>query len=116
MNHRGIRGEKLEICEKDGSNDWVRYVIFLSPTSKKISKELVRQHVSHLKELDGEGKLIFCGPFLDQNGGIVIVRASSPDEARAIAERDPFVKSGVEKYNIRAVEVSCAQNNHLGMG
>lgn len=97
-------------------NDWIRYVILLSHTGKKITEELIRSHVAHLKELDKKGKLILCGPFLNYKGGMVIIKATSYDEAKEIAESDPFVKKGVESYELRTLELSCKENKHLGMG
>lgn len=110
---------KISKVEKDTQNkkkddEWTRYVILLSHTGRKITSELIKSHVEHLKELNKKGQLVLCGPFIDYKGGMVIVKASSYDEAKEIAETDPFVKEGVEKYEIRSLEISCEENNHLG--
>ena len=81
-----------------------------------MTEALVRKHVAHLKELDRQGRLVLCGPFQDHKGGMVIIKAASLDEARKTAEADPFVQEGVETYDIRIWELSCAANNHMGMG
>lgn len=47
---------------------------------------------------------------------MAIIRADSLEAARMIAESDPFVKSGVESYELRTLHLSCKENNHLGMG
>ena len=91
-------------------------MILLSHTKKPFTEELVRAHVAHLKQLDQKGQLVLCGPFQEGKGGMVIVRVESLEQAKAIAEADPFVSSGVETYEIRTLEVSCEENNHLGMG
>lgn len=57
-----------------------------------------------------------AGPFPDHRGGMVVLRAASEEEARAIAEADPFVSSGAETYELRKIELSCRDNKHLGMG
>lgn len=80
------------------------------------SQDLVRAHVAHLKRLEDGGRLEICGPFSDHDGGMVVLRAVTAEEARAIAEADPFVVSGVESFEIRRLEVSCRANNHMGMG
>ena len=45
-------------------------------------------HVDYLNKLNAEGKLAMAGPFLDAegqaNGSLVIVKAETADEARAI--------------------------------
>ena len=77
---------------------------------------LIRAHVAHLKRLEDRGKLELCGPFPDHDGGMVVLHGVSEEEARAIAEADPFVTSGAETYKLRKLEVSCHNNNHLGLG
>lgn len=99
------------------SREYIRYVILLSHVSgRSFTEELIRVHVAHLKKLDEEGKLVLCGPFSDYRGGMIIIRAQSFEEARTIAESDPFVKAGVENYEIRTLQVSCKENKHLGVG
>lgn len=92
------------------------YVILLDKKIEKFPEELVRAHVEHLKRLDKKGQFVLGGPFSDYNGGMVIIKADSFEEAKSIAEEDPFIKSGAESYHIRTVELSCEENNHMGMG
>jgi uncharacterized protein len=97
--------------------EFVRYVITLKKQPGAVlSAELVRAHVAHLQQLEAAGQLVLCGPFADGLGGMVIIRAESEAAARAIAEADPFVASGAESYELRTWELSCAANNHMGMG
>lgn len=54
----------------------------------------------HLKHLESLGdRLLFAGPFLDQdgnpNGSIVVIEAEDQAEAEALFGRDPFVAHGV---------------------
>ena len=72
--------------------------------------------MAHLKRLEDRGQLELCGPFPDHDGGMVVLRGVSEEEARAIAEADPFVASGAETFELRKLEVSCRDNKHLGMG
>ncbi|MEK4509272.1 YciI family protein [Paenibacillus sp. FSL K6-2524] len=95
----------------------LRYVILLSKVpGKEMTEELIRAHVQHLKQLDGQGKLELCGPFIGYRGGMVIIKADSFEEAKQIAEADPYVRAGVETYELRTWELSCEANNHMGMG
>jgi len=99
------------------SNAFVRYVIVLAVANPQLfGEKLVRAHVAHLKVLEEQGQLDLCGPFSDKKGGIVVLRGVSEEEARAIAEADPFVSSGAETYELRKLELSCRDNNHMGMG
>lgn len=95
---------------------FTRFVILLSHAEKPMTEAVIRAHVAHLKRLDAEGRLVLCGPFKDHKGGMVIVKAESYAAAKEIAEADPFVKEGVETYELRTWELSCEENNHLGMG
>lgn len=98
-------------------DDYKRYVILLSNTpGAKATRELTRSHVEFLKNLDREGRLVLCGPFLDYEGGMVIIKASSIEDARKIASADPFVSGGAKSFELRTLMQSCAENNHLGVG
>lgn len=94
---------------------YIRYVILINK-QKDYPLELIKRHVSHLKKLEKSNKLVLCGPFTDYQGGLVIVKTDSIDEAINIAESDPFISEGYSTYEIRTLELSNEENNHLGMG
>jgi uncharacterized protein YciI len=99
------------------SDHFIRHVILLTVARPQLFNEkLVRAHVAHLKRLEEQGRLELSGPFCDKKGGIVVLRGMSEAEARAIAEADPLVSSGAETFELRKIEVSCRENNHMGMG
>ena len=61
-------------------------------------------HLEHLRTL-GE-KLVFAGPFLDDDekpkGSLMVIEAPSQQAAEALARQDPFVAQGVfARYEIR---------------
>lgn len=96
---------------------FIRYVYILTMIpGMKLNEKIIRAHVRHLKDLEVKEKLVLCGPFTDYSGGMVIFRADSLEEARGIAESDPFVREGYETYELRTLELSCEENNHMGMG
>ena len=53
------------------------------------------------------GKLAFAGPMSDESGeemqgmGMMVYRAASFEEARALAENDPMHKAGARRYTLR---------------
>ncbi|MCF3640011.1 YciI family protein [Rhizobium sp. TRM95111] len=57
------------------------------------------EHVAHLTRLNEAGKLAFAGPFLGDDGkptgSLVVVKAETIEEARSIAESDPYAKAGL---------------------
>ncbi|CAN7645807.1 YciI-like protein [Rhizobium sp. LjRoot254] len=56
-------------------------------------------HIEFLDGLNSAGKLAFAGPFLDAdgkpNGSMVVVKAETIEEARALAAADPYAKAGL---------------------
>lgn len=98
-------------------SDFTYFVVLLEAVAGAATSEtLIRAHVAFLKKLDGEGKLVMCGPFTGYPGGMIILEASGMEEAQAIAAQDPFVQRGVRTAEVRAWELSCEENNHMGMG
>ncbi|MBY9079202.1 hypothetical protein KIH86_24580 [Paenibacillus sp. HN-1] len=87
--------------------------IYLMNNVKPINKELIKSHVEHLKELKNQGKLVFCGPFTDYPGGMVIFLAEDMEEAMNIAKSDPFIASGCKSFEIRTIEPANEENNYL---
>lgn len=66
------------------------------------------EHSKNLRELRAEGRLLVGGRFSDL--GLVLVRAASEAEARALVERDPSVKNGTfqaEVHPFRAFMPGC---------
>jgi uncharacterized protein len=51
--------------------------------------------MAHIREMGASGKLVAAGPFLDDGplAGIFVFDAT-PEEARALADRDPAVQAG----------------------
>jgi uncharacterized protein len=90
------------------------YVIFLTMNpGRSFTEELIQKHVAFLKELDDNGQLELCGPFTDYDGGMIVIRAASYEEAEEIAQSDPFVSSGTESYEIRTWKLANKTNHYL---
>ncbi|PST17300.1 hypothetical protein C7U60_19645 [Mesorhizobium plurifarium] len=56
-------------------------------------------HLAYLDDLNARGILKIAGPFLGGDGkptgSLVIVRADTIEEAKAVAEADPYAKAGL---------------------
>lgn len=61
----------------------------------------VGAHVGYMAEQLAAGRLVFGGPFLDDSGGMMVLRADSLDDARAIAEADPTVLDGLLRVTVK---------------
>lgn len=64
-------------------------------------------HLDYLNKLNAEGKLAIAGPFLDDEGkacgSLVIVKAETAQEAKALADADPYAEAGLfESVEIKA--------------
>jgi len=97
------------------NSKYIRYVILIN-RQKNYSVDVINKHVKHLKNLDKNDQLVLCGPFTDYDGGIVIIKTESIEEAKSIAESDPFITEGFSTYELRTLELSNNENHHLGIG
>ena len=84
------------------------YVILTEPVNGLEAVQAASDdHLAHQVALERSGQLFAAGPLLTDDGlgcrgeGMIIVRANSLEEARAIAERDPMHATGARTYRIR---------------
>jgi uncharacterized protein YciI len=64
------------------------------------------QHLEYMIDLEKKGVLFASGPLAEANGktrgdGLTILRATSAEAARRIAEADPFVVKGLRTFELR---------------
>ena len=76
---------------------------------------IAREHFAYLKNATKEGIVLLAGRSLDGEGpAIVIVEATSEEEARRFMEADPFVAGGLMRANLhpfRAALVRASQDS-----
>jgi uncharacterized protein YciI len=63
-------------------------------------------HRAHLARLSKDGRLVAAGRFLEEDGaltgtGMMVFAVAGLDEAKAIAEADPFHTTGLRRYTLR---------------
>jgi uncharacterized protein len=99
---------------RSGADQDTKYnLIFLhSIPERPLTAEAVDQHAAHLEELDDRGKLVMAGPIVERQGGLIVLRAGSAAEARAIAEEDPLVRGAYETYELRTWLMSNRRNDY----
>ncbi len=84
----------------------MKFVILLNRCSEiEEFRKVVPEHVAYLERLHQDRQLIAAGPFRDGEGGMLIVDVTDEAAAENIAENDPFVLRGVERYTLRSWEV-----------
>ena len=76
------------------------FAAFLKMQDLQKNKDLRPQHLEFLIQTEKEGKIFARGRFEDDSGGLVIYQTESLEEARKIAERDPYVTSGARSLEL----------------
>ena len=76
-----------------------------SPTPEKL-KALLPAHLEYMIALEKRGLLFASGPLADGDGppngaGLTILRVASAQDARALAEADPFVANGLRTFELK---------------
>lgn len=70
-------------------------------------KAVLPDHLAYIQSLEANGTLVMAGPLSDDTGeemqgaGMLVLRASSMDEARALAANDPMHVSGARAFKLR---------------
>jgi len=57
-------------------------------------------HVEYLNRMLAEGKIHLKGKFPDGSGGLTIYKAETLEDARRLAEGDPFIVSGARRVEL----------------
>ena len=69
------------------------------PGALQVRLDTRPDHLAYLNGLNADGKLAFAGPFLGDDGkptgSLVAVKVETIEEARQIADNDPYAKAGL---------------------
>ncbi|MCB2084866.1 MAG: hypothetical protein H6920_04465 [Sphingomonadaceae bacterium] len=82
------------------------YLMVLKFIDRDRMLEVQSEHLTWLLEKEKEGVLFLSGPatYLDEGepvlSGLMAIRAKTEEEARAIAEQEPFVVKGIMEYKL----------------
>ncbi len=70
-------------------------------------KAVLPDHLAYQHTLEENGTLVLAGPQSDDTGdqmqgrGLIVYRAASMDDARALAEADPMHATGTRRFELR---------------
>ena len=100
--------EYKKIAKERGALALELYVVQSTPAAgpEKLQK-LLPDHLAYQGQLEKAGKLAFAGPMSDATGemlqgeGMIIYRAETLEEARALADADPMHAEGGRTFTIR---------------
>ena len=100
--------EYREIAKQRGALSFELFVVESIPSAPPEEMQAVLpEHLAYQQELESAGTLFLAGPLSDEagaqmsGGGLIIYRASSMDEARAVAEKDPMHARGKRTFKLR---------------
>ncbi len=89
------------------------YAVELIPVEgAELTPDLIAKHAVHLRELDGDGKLILAGPFADDPRGLLVLKCADAGAAAAILDVDPLVVAGVRTYRVHSWLIANAANGY----
>jgi uncharacterized protein len=82
------------------------YAVLSHPSPAPELKPLLPAHLEYMIGLEKRGLVFASGPLSDGAGppsgaGLTILRAANAQEARALAEADPFVTSGLRTFELK---------------
>ena len=84
------------------------YMVISTPAGDPAKvKDTLPDHLAYQAEQEAIGALFLAGPLSDESGdemqgkGLIIYRAASLEDARAITEADPMHKRGARSFEIR---------------
>lgn len=85
------------------------FTIHKTPKRAEATQQFVldtlHKHTAYFKDLSRQGKCMFAGPFVDQTtdlgGGFYSFQCDTEEEAKRLADKDPFVAEGLYSYRIQ---------------
>jgi Uncharacterized protein conserved in bacteria len=77
------------------------FVVEITKYLKTPTEELRKRHLDYLTECEKQGKLLLAGRFHDAEGAMIIWLTSSLEEAKALAEKDPYARENCISYTLR---------------
>jgi len=100
--------EYRETARSRGALAFELFVVESTPAaSPEEMLETLPAHLTYQKEMEAAGKLFLAGPLSDisgdemSGGGLIIYRATSLEEAKEIADKDPMHQLGKRSFTLR---------------
>ncbi len=81
------------------------YIILLNYVrpAEEVAAHL-EEHRAYLRRAYAEGRFIVSGPRIPATGGVILARAASEDDARAMIRDDPFSQLGIAEHQLIAFD------------
>lgn len=88
-----------------GRNYWLIWSTPMASTTAGAIGALIQEHVQWLLQLERDGVLLLSGPLREgpdvgPGSGLTVLRVADEQEARRIADQDPFVRAGLRGFQV----------------
>jgi len=100
--------EYKDIAKSRGALALELFVVESTPIGDPgLLKATLPSHLAYQKDMEAKGALVLAGPLSDLTGeemqgcGLIVYRAASFEDARAMAEADPMHKAGARSFTLR---------------
>jgi len=97
-----------KVSQERGSLAFELFVVESTPAvAPEELQKILPDHLGYQNKMEQEGKLFLAGPMSDDTGeemqgtGMIVYRAASMEDARAITEADPMHARGGRTYKLR---------------
>ena len=76
-------------------------VVELTKYKSLPSSEARKRHIDYLSDAGAKNNVVMAGRFADEKGALIIWRVSSMEEARSLADEDPYFLDKWITYELR---------------
>jgi uncharacterized protein YciI len=92
-----------------------KFICILKNEKKEnLTKDLIKGHIEHLKEMKNNGILFLCGLLKNNESGMVILEVKSYEEAESYILQDPLIVNNCYgDYIIYELIEANEENNYL---
>ena len=59
----------------------------------------IREHLKYLEAGIKSGQILFSGPKVGSEGGVIVMKCQDYDEVQHFCDNDPIVIAGIQQYN-----------------
>lgn len=81
---------------------------------QRLTDHLLNEHINFLKQLKKEGRLVICGPFVETEQALLVIKADSLLVVEQLIKQDPFIRDRYyQQFSIQEFVEANEENNWL---
>jgi uncharacterized protein YciI len=91
-------------------------ILYQGKTQETANDSLIKAHSDYLKKLSQENLLPICGPLIDYQNAIMVIRAKSESEAKQLIDNDPLIQNHYyQQYSINEMTEANEENQWFSL-